>query len=131
MCVTMISTSFMKINNQTITTYRIYMIFWLIFWSYFVAFLGDSLSINHPKCKLISIQWARCWSQLYSLLLTLVFGEDRLSVDDIDVLLLGSPFTSYTYYLAQGLVSITTYLFGHNILKSWKNVIMIILDSLL
>ncbi len=65
-CVTMISTSFMKINNQTITAYRIYMIFWLIFWLYFVAFLGDSISINHPKCKTISIQWARCQSQLYT-----------------------------------------------------------------
>ncbi len=63
--VTMISTPFMKINNQRITAYRIYMIFWLIFYSYFVAFLGDSISINRPKCKPISIQWARCCSQIY------------------------------------------------------------------
>ncbi len=67
-CVTMISTPFMKTNNQTITAYRIYMIFWLIFWSHFVTFLGDSISINCPKCNPISIQWARCRSQLYWIL---------------------------------------------------------------
>ncbi len=55
----------MKINNQRITTYRIYKIFWLIFWSYFVTFLGNSISINRPKYKPISIQWVRCRSQLY------------------------------------------------------------------
>ncbi len=64
-CVNMISTSFMKISNQTSIAYQIYKIFWVIFWSYFVAFLGDSISINRPKCKPISIQWARCRSQLY------------------------------------------------------------------
>ncbi len=63
-CVTMISTPFMKINNQRMTAYQIYKIFWLIFWSYFVAFVGDLISINRPKCKPISIQWARCQSQL-------------------------------------------------------------------
>ncbi len=64
-CVSIISTLFMKINNQLIPTYRIYKIFWLIFWSYFVAFLGNSILINRPKYKPISIQWARCRSQLY------------------------------------------------------------------
>ncbi len=58
----------MKINNQTIAASRIYMIFWLIFWSYFVSILGDSISINRPKCKPISIQRARCRSQLYILM---------------------------------------------------------------
>ncbi len=52
-------------SKQSLCIELSYMIFWLIFWSYFVAFLGDSISINRPKCKPISIQWARCRSQLY------------------------------------------------------------------
>ncbi len=50
-----------RLTIKKTTTYQIgCMIFWLIFRSYFVAFLGESKLINRPKCKPISIQCVRC-----------------------------------------------------------------------